>query len=389
MPATPRVFTLPVDDLVAPATLGAPPNAEALARALAASPPWANLPEAVMVVRPEPRPLVGLLGTFEEEGVRRVEALRWQLHDALGRLRYVDYAQAERDCAVLAEKLADRFGELQLRTFDYVGIPRGGLLVLGMLAYALDLDRDRVHTALAAKADGPLVVVDDCSLTGARFGQFAERFPDREIIFAPLYSHPDLRAALTASDARYTACLSARDLHDHAPDRMGDDYEAWRARWMERSDARCRWVGLPDHVCFPWSEPDIAIWNPVTEREELGWRIVPPSACLKNRARAGKAPERLQVQTEPEGAFRLPETLLYGTLDDGVVIADTDAGTAFRLEGVAAAMWHALLDHPTHEDALSTLQSTYRVNRATLHNDLKDFTQRLQQHGLLLPPVTA
>lgn len=382
MAAPPRVFTLPLDELIAPAEdAGRPESALSLAHALAASPPWKAMRDAVMVVRPEPRPLLGILGTFDEETASRIEALRWQLSFALQRLRYVSYAQAEADCERLAEQLLARMGRDALRRFRFAAIPRGGHLVLGMLAYALDLARDQLEVPLPP--DAPLVVVDDCALTGVRFGQFIERVPNRPIVFAPLYSHPDLRTALEASEPRVTACLSARDLHDHAPAQLGDGYPAWRQRWLARSDACCRWVGLPDHVCFPWNEPDISIWNPITEREEQGWRVVPPAYCLKNRPPPGAAPARVQVQSEGKGILRPSAAVLFAALGDDVIVASTETSKAFRLNGVAAAIWRAIILHDDLKEALTTLRREYNVEEATLKNDLNAFAGELLKKGLL------
>ena len=61
----------------------------------------------------------------------------------LGRLRYVGYRQAEEAVAELADRLRSRFGAHEVRSLSYVAIPRGGLIVLGMLASMLDAPRAR------------------------------------------------------------------------------------------------------------------------------------------------------------------------------------------------------------------------------------------------------
>ena len=67
----------------------------ALGDALAASPQWAEMHRAALVVRPEPEPLLGVIGHFDAAGRERLEGLRWQLENLLPRTRYVGYRQAE------------------------------------------------------------------------------------------------------------------------------------------------------------------------------------------------------------------------------------------------------------------------------------------------------
>src|ERR671910_1255702 len=143
---------------------------QTLADALAVSPLWAEMPRATLVVRAAPDPLLGVVGYFDAAGRARLEALRWQLEHILPRLRYVGYAQAQEDCERLAARLVERFGRDELRGFRFVAIPRGGFIVLGMLAYILGLERSQLEAApYSEHAGAPLVVVDDCALSGVRF----------------------------------------------------------------------------------------------------------------------------------------------------------------------------------------------------------------------------
>lgn len=135
----------------------------ALATALSISPLWAEMPCAVLVIRPEPDPLLGVVGYFDIAGRARLEGLRWQLENFLPRLRYVGYKQAEEDCERLAELLVERFGREELQSFRFTAIPRGGLIVLGMLAYVLGLRQSQLEPPHSPER--PLVVVDDCVRT--------------------------------------------------------------------------------------------------------------------------------------------------------------------------------------------------------------------------------
>lgn len=333
--------------------------------------------------------MLAALGRFDEDEVARLEAFSRHLQSALGRLRYVDYAQAERDCAALAERLVGRFGRDALRAFRFVGLPRGGLLVLGMLSYVLDLDHDRLEGPLPD--DAPLVVVDDCALTGSRFHRFLQQHPERDVVFAPLYAHPDLRRAIEREAPNVIACVSARDLHDHAPDALGDAYEAWQRRWEARDTGPRYWIGQPDHVCFPWNEPDIGVWNPATQQVEPGPRVVPPDRCLKNRHRTREAepPVPVQVQPEAAGPIRPHPAVLFGTLDDSTIVANPGADVCVELDGTAAAMWHALVAHGAVAGALDALRATYDVDADRLRADLEGFIEALVARDLLSIPDAA
>ena len=227
---------------------------------------------ATLVVKPGEEPAIGI---FAEADAAQEARIAVQAHDAagaVGRLRYVSYAAAERHAARLADELVRRFGESAVRGFRYAAIPRGGHLVLGVLAALLDLPPARL--AGEGEPGAPLVAVDDCALSGARFGAFLAGCAAERVIFAHLASHPELRAAIAAREPRVLACLAAFDLADHGPGQAG--YAAARARWAERLGAGRYWVGDPDLVCFPWNEPDRLVWVPATERIESGWKLLPP-----------------------------------------------------------------------------------------------------------------
>lgn len=352
-----------------------------IARTLSTSPLWDESHRAVLVMRCAPRPLLGILGYFDAAAEARLEMLCWQLTYLLPCLRYISYAQAEADCERLAAQLVVRFGAAELRRWRFAAIPRGGFIVLGMLAYVLGLDQAQM--ASPHPADAPLVVVDDCALTGVRFGAFLEQCSDRDVVFVHLYSHPDLRAAIQAQEPRVIACLSAHDLRDHAPERLGDQYAQWRENWLHRSGNRCYWVGQPDYICFAWNEPDITFWNPVTAQEESAWRFVPPELCLKNRPARGTEPISVQAQPEGKGPLKPAAHVLFGDLGDQIVIGNVKTGQSYVIQAVAAAMWRAIIAHGNLEDAAQALWQEYDVHAATLHADLRMFTTELRAQDLL------
>ncbi len=352
----------------------------ALARALASSPAWHDMHDIILVVRQAPRPLMGMLGYFTPEAQSRLAALSWQIEHVVPRLRYVNYRQAEKAASRVAQQLIARFGQDTVSRFRFMALPRGGYFVMGMLAYALNVERERLN--FPHPVNDTLVVVDDCALTGIRLRQFLRDCPSREIIFAHLWSHPDLRSTIQKMEPRVLDCVSAQDLHDHAPDQLGEDYAGWRERWLTRSP-EAYWVGLTEHVCFPWSEPDVGIWNPVTGQEEPGWRLVPPELCLKNRSAPGIGPDRLQIQPLGPGPLRPAEHVLYGELDDEVLIANVDSRETFALSGVAADMWKGITTLGRPGEVLASIAHRYDVDPSQLRGDLMKFVEDLVEKRLV------
>lgn len=352
-----------------------------LARALASSEPLETEAPWVLAARPGPYGLIGAVGEFTPHCVPRLEALRWQVLESLERLRYVDRASVIAACEGLAEAVRRELGQEVLREAGFTAVPRGGLIVLGHLAYLLDLEPGQLEQP---DDERPWVVVDDCSISGIRFRELLDAQGRSDVVFAHLFSHPDLRTAIEA-DPRVRCCLAAGDLEDHAPERLGDGYAAWRSRWETRQGHLFYWVGKTDHLCFPWSEPDVGIWNPVLEREDPGWRVVPPAFCLKNRVRFDAGATKLQVLRAP-GPIRPAKGVLHARLGDGIVIARLGGGAAHRLTGVGAEMWESLRRHGTLKAARAHLGDLYDVPDQELAEDLSDFAESLRAQGLLEIP---
>lgn len=346
----------------------------ALAEAFVASPPWQTIPNAVLVVRQTPTPQWAVIGWLDEAQAARVEAAAWQIADSLARLHYVDYRGAERDCEVLADGLVERFGD-DVRSWRFRGVPRGGYIVAGMLAYLLRLPQ----AALTQHdLDGPTVLVDDCALSGARIRR-ALAATSGEVVIATLYSHPELRAAVEAAEPRVRAFVSAQDLEDHAPRVFGDGYEDWRRRWQARTEDY--WIGHTDHVVFAWSEPDMTIWNPVTEEGEQGWYVVPPSHVLKTRT---VRPQRLQEQPAAAGPLRPAADVLYARWEDRRLLAARGRPTVVELTGTAAEIWDCIIAEGNPDAAVTVLGSRYEVPPSQVSEDVKSLVDRLLDAGLLV-----
>ncbi len=354
-----------------------------LARAVAANPIWSEESHITVVLRPAPDAMIGVLGYFNVSN-KQLDAIGWQLNSLLSRLRYVDYRQAESGSQRVGRALLEKFGRSALRAFRFTAIPRGGYIVLGMLSYLLDLGKEQLLLPSSLpKASAPLVVVDDCAITGFRFRQFLQRFPEESIIFAHLYSHPNLRRAILEQEPRVIACIGGHDLHDHAPGQLGERYENWRGEAATRAGDDRYWIGLPEHICFPWNEPDSGIWNPHTERVEHGWRVLPPELCLKNRPLVDFEAIPVQIQPEGKGALKPSRAVLFGVLESELILGNVETGNSYSLQGVSARMWQAFIEYGNVDDVVSTLVQIYAVDEARLRADVETFASQLLSLGLL------
>lgn len=385
MTVSPRAIFLPFEELGghgevpdAPFTSGVTSLARALATTLGSGDP----PRACIALSRSRDPVIAVLGFFSSEYEERLARLWRSLGRAKQDLKYVGYGQAEEDAGALADLLKSRLGQSTLSTAQFVAIPRGGLIVLGMLSYHLDLNPHQLRNS--GRGAAPLVIVDDCSLSGTRFRESLQQYPNAsEVVFAHLYSPPALRRAIEKAEPRVSACLSAHDLHDRAPEIYEDEYPAWRARWEKRSAGQAYWNGLPDRVGFAWSEPDTNLWNGANDRAEQGWRVIPPERCLKNRIAFENAPP-LYMQPESSGPLRPAPGVVFGPVGDHLLIAHPEAAQCFDLQHTARDMWLALVEHGTLETAQQALSKAYEVDGRRLRKDLEQFMHQLLENKLLV-----
>jgi hypothetical protein len=353
--------------------------------ALAVDSHWREIPGVRLIIRPSPRLLLSALGPFTPAHRARLDLLREQLareqlEDSARTI--LSYQDVEGLCAELAERLIAHYGLVELCRFHFTALARGGYLVLGMLAYCLGLRRERLEQA--PLAGQPWVAVDDCAITGLRFGEWLRGHGHAPVIFAPLYSHPELRANLTTAEPRVGACFSAADLNDQAPLVLGQDYPAWRADRLAAGAGQRYWVGQIEPLVFPWSEPERSAWNPVTQAYEPVWRLAPANLCLRNRRSPATGPGvPIDVMREPVGPWRVADELIYAVAGDEVLICDVVRRSALTLRASAATMWCALLDSPDMASAVAAVAQVYSADPERLAHDLLAFAEQLQQRGLL------
>lgn len=313
-----------------------------LAHAIAASRAWSGRDDATLVARGGAAPAIAAIGRFDDATRRWLERCAAQLAQHLPNVVWLDHAAVESGCEALAAALQRRFDAHTLRSAEYRAVPRGGLCVLGPLAYLLDLPaRCLAHDP--SDPSRPLVLVDDVAVTGLRLTRtLAALRDDRDVIVATLHSHPSVRDALLQRHERLVAMLSAVDLHDRAPLDRGDGYAAWRDRWRDRVGSETPWIGEPERVAYPWNDPDVGVWNDLLEREEPGWDVIPPARCLKSRARASLRVARMPT---PPGPLAPNDDVLFARHGPDLVLGDTGVSATYRLDGFTATAWEALVAH--------------------------------------------
>jgi hypothetical protein len=292
-------------------------------------------------------------------------------------VRVVTYRDAERDAERLAALLLSTFGRREIARYGYVAIPRGGFFVLGWLSYMLNLSRD----ALRPRGGGrPLVVVDDCCLTGFRFHQFLASVRSGKTIFAHLYSHPAVRRAIEDAETRVLGCFAACDLRDISRECFPRerDRATWQRHWRARMKGPRYWIGLSEWVVLPWNEPDRLLWNPSSRRVERGWRLASPDLCLKNRFQLGLPPRLLLRES-----LRASNRVAYRLAPDEVLLCNLRTERVYRLKGVSAAMWRALAACGNIETAADHLSRQYAAEPSRIRRDLDAFAKDLIRGGLL------
>lgn len=345
-----------------------------IARGIASSPLWSRMPAAELQVRFSP-PEISVFGLFDTTDIARLKALAWQTKHALHTLRYVRYSDLENDCQLLVSRLTERIDPDQLKKCYFTCIPRGGLIVLGIFSYLLGLERWQMEPP--PSYDAPVVVVDDCTLTGRRFAEFLGKNQSDTIIFTTLYSSPELRSTIEAKEPRVKACISAHDLKSCVGP-AGEDQNAFQEA-IRSPGTTDYWIGLTEYICFAWNEPDFVFYNPVTKKVEGNWTILPHEICLKN----GPVRIPVSVQHDTRTAFRVAEDIVTVMDDNSVTIDNIITCERFVLKGIATEMWNALIECEDKEVLHAKFLNEYDTDPITLKRDISEFTGNLISQGIL------
>ena len=341
----------------------------ALAAAVSTSP--AVPAGATLLLRGGDTPVLALVCPPGHE--RRVRRQVRAVHNGCRTMQYVDAAAARRLTARLARRLHDELGPV-VGDVAYIPIPTGGRAVLDMLRWELE-HHQPLSASPPARVDRPAVLVDDIALTGARFGQALATTSERPIVFAHLYSHPQLRDAIAQRhpDVR---CLAAADLTDRAPAVFGERVAEWRRRSLAMLSPPRYWIGMTDHVCFPWNEPERGLFDRDTDTVEPAWSLVRPA---KQQRRT-----KVSIEVVPDGTGHLRPAagVIFLDVDDGVLVA-TAAHTTFMLRGAAATMWRALIATGDRTAILHEVVDRYDVDESVAARDCDALLTDLLRLGLI------
>ena len=229
-----------------------------LARALSHDP---ELSQSLFAVRGR---TIGIFGAWTPRLAQRLAALRVQLIEQLPFVQSLSFDDVQEACKRLAGQLAVEVDDQSV----IVPVPRGGLIVAGLLAYELGIPRDRIRLPLAH--EHPLIV-DDVSISGVRMRETLDGLGvDRAtvgLLAATTGSIDFLRQTFGPS----VRVFADRTLADHSDQVHGDEVDGWRERWAQREADGA--VLITDHLVFPWAEPDFTFWNDVTQDEDRGFRL--------------------------------------------------------------------------------------------------------------------
>ena len=291
---------------------------------------------------------------------------------ASGSVRRLGYQEVQELAESAAVELTYALGTEALRDAFFVPIPRGGLVVLGILSYLLDLRPEQLQGNPGA--DRLVVLVDDCALSGLRIRQMLERRPDGPAAVVHLLSPPPLRKALLSDEPRLQAVVAGGDLQ------VTEMSAEFRQVWSRELGPSRVWIGKAEPVCFPWGEPEGWLWDADHERLLPAPRSSPPHRSMKSRA-ALVGPLRHRPSTD----WTLPDDLRWQE-QDGVVWLARPGGCVASLGGTAADAWRHLAGWGRLDVAARELAKQWHIDEARAKEDLIRFAAELREQSLLLGP---
>ena len=134
-------------------------------------------------------------------------------------MKFIDYPESEKLCEQLADQLVEEVGRPALETAHFVGIPRGGFVVLGLLSYFLDLRPEQLIGS--AEAPPTLVLVDDVAFSGMRLRRYLPTDRSVDVAFATLASPEPLRRGIVEQSQVGGVCLRSRyRMYGIGPERL-------------------------------------------------------------------------------------------------------------------------------------------------------------------------
>jgi hypothetical protein len=247
--------------------------------------------------------------------------------------------------------------------------------------------------------DVPLVLVDDCALSGLRLAEELAAMPaDRVLVVAHLFSPSPLRRAVLERDPRVAACVAAHDVVDLGDELWpgGEGRRSWLRHWQERlgepgnvagaGGVERFWLGVPELVSFDWSEPDRLYWNEATGRVEQAWCFAPPHRCLEHRARLARdLPAAVWQVADPGRQWHLADGVVWGEVDGDVWLLRESDEEVFSLPAGAAVAWRALVVGAGEEGSAAALADLHGGDLAAARRDVATLVADLASADLVAP----
>jgi len=84
-------------------------------------------------------------------------------------------------------------------------------------------------------------------------------------------------------------------------------------------------------------------------------------------------------------ALRIPDNVLFTTVDDDAVLLNTRTNQYFALDEVGARAWNLLTEGKSLRAAYEILLDEYEVDPVPLERDLLDLVGHLAENGLVEP----
>ena len=281
-------------------------------------------------------------------------------------MRYVSYAHAERDAGILASKLRSQYSQEELKEFAFVGIPRGGLIVLGMLAYQLNLPKQQLVDA--PKPMQPICLVDDCGLTGKRTREWIMRLNAPRVVVAYLYASQRLRQSIVEAEASVECCISS---HDLLPNSVATDFD----QQLDADNERYTTSPL-EQVCFAWSEPATLLTDPLNGEIDERWHCMPPHKVLSHRVALG-----LPIRTPDRLVWVVPDSVVWSWENEELWLLQTDTQQVQNCIGEQADVWRALASYGQVALAKDVLNELYNGRGEAL---VDEHLVRFEQNQFLM-----
>lgn len=316
----------------------------------------------------------------DDASAARLSELISQVAEMVAHGDFVSYQRAQQDVIVLSAHLRGQLSAEDLAHARFVAVPRGGHVVLGLLALALDLRPEQ----LAHDHGAPLtVLVDDAALTGYQLQRAVAACGSPRIVVALLHAPAALRETVEQTESRVEACLSARTVPDIGDELLGSDYPAWRQRWREETGDDRYWIGRLAPLVFAWKEPDRSFLNSASGRREAAWRLFPPSLVFGAPLDPPSPSLRLVLQPPAHGPLQPHPEVFTAPDGEGTLVADPRSGEVVRLDRVASATWDAIVTSGSLDGAVAHIVEKFDADVTRVREDVVTFVRNGINEGLL------